>query len=85
MKLYATLETSTGKKVSISDNEQIVATVYDRNLYEKVYFYTRNSFISQTKLVGRGCRESYFLYKKMFLYYLKIRDGHRPLQTLCIS
>jgi len=31
-KLYATLETSRGKTVSISDDEQIVATVYDRNL-----------------------------------------------------
>lgn len=31
-KLYATLETSTGKTVSVSDNEQIVATVYDKNL-----------------------------------------------------
>lgn len=31
MKLYATLETSRGKTVSISDNEQIVATVYDGN------------------------------------------------------
>lgn len=32
MKLFATLETSTGKKVSISDNEQIIATVYDKNM-----------------------------------------------------
>lgn len=32
MKLYATLETSTGKVVSVSDNSQIVATVYDKNL-----------------------------------------------------
>jgi hypothetical protein len=32
MKLYATLETSRGKKVSISDNEQIIATVYDGNM-----------------------------------------------------
>lgn len=31
MKLYATLETSKGKVVSVSDNEQIVATVYDGN------------------------------------------------------
>lgn len=31
MKLYATLETSRGKKVSISDNEEIIATVYDGN------------------------------------------------------
>lgn len=30
-KLYATLETSTGKQVSISDNEIITATVYDGN------------------------------------------------------
>jgi len=30
-KLYATLETSSGKTVSISDNEQITATVYDGN------------------------------------------------------
>jgi hypothetical protein len=32
MKLYATLETSKGKTVSISDNEQITATVYDGNM-----------------------------------------------------
>ena len=32
MKLYATLETSRGKVVSVSDNEQIIATVYDGNL-----------------------------------------------------
>lgn len=32
MKLFATLETSRGKVVSVSDNEQIVATVYDGNL-----------------------------------------------------
>lgn len=32
MKLYATLETSKGKKVSISDNEEIIATVYEKNL-----------------------------------------------------
>lgn len=32
MKLYATLETSTGKTVSVSDNEQITATVYDGNM-----------------------------------------------------
>lgn len=32
MKLFATLETSRGKMVSVSDNEQIVATVYDGNL-----------------------------------------------------
>lgn len=31
-KLYATLETSGGKVVSVSDNQQIVATVYDKNL-----------------------------------------------------
>jgi hypothetical protein len=31
-KLYATLETSRGKTVSISDNEEIVATVYDGNM-----------------------------------------------------
>ncbi len=31
-KLYATLETSRGKTVSISDNEQITATVYDGNM-----------------------------------------------------
>lgn len=31
-KLYATLETSTGKIVDVSDNEQIIATVYDKNL-----------------------------------------------------
>lgn len=38
MKLYATLETSRGKMVSVSDNEQIVATVYDGNL--KAYSVT---------------------------------------------
>lgn len=32
MKLYATLETSTGRTVSISDNSEIIATVYDGNL-----------------------------------------------------
>lgn len=32
MKLYATLETSRGKTVSVSDNEQITATVYDKNM-----------------------------------------------------
>jgi len=32
MKLYATLENSKGKTVSIGDNEQIIATVYDKNL-----------------------------------------------------
>jgi hypothetical protein len=32
MKLYATLETSKGKVVSVSDNEEIVATVYDGNM-----------------------------------------------------
>ena len=32
MKLYATLETSRGKVVSISDNSEIIATVYDGNL-----------------------------------------------------
>lgn len=32
MKLYATLETSRGKVVSVSDNKEIVATVYDGNL-----------------------------------------------------
>ena len=31
-KLYATLETSKGKTVSISDNEEIIATVYDGNM-----------------------------------------------------
>jgi len=30
-KLYATLETSDGKTVSISHNEQITATLYDGN------------------------------------------------------
>lgn len=35
MKLYATLETSTGKIVSTSDNEQIIATVYEKN--QKAY------------------------------------------------
>jgi hypothetical protein len=37
-KLYATLETSRGKTVSISDNEQITATVYDGNM--KAYSVT---------------------------------------------
>lgn len=32
MKLYATLETSKGKVVSISDNNEIIATVYDGNM-----------------------------------------------------
>lgn len=32
MKLFATLETSKGKVVSVSDNECIEATVYDGNL-----------------------------------------------------
>ena len=32
MKLYATLETSRGKVVSVSDNNEIVATVYDGNM-----------------------------------------------------
>lgn len=31
-KLYATLENSKGKTVSISDNNQITATVYDGNM-----------------------------------------------------
>jgi len=31
-KLYATLENSKGKTVSISDNEEIKATVYDGNM-----------------------------------------------------
>ena len=31
-KLYATLENSKGKTVSVSDNEQITATVYDGNM-----------------------------------------------------
>jgi hypothetical protein len=31
MNLFATLETSRGKVVSVSDNEQIIATVYDGN------------------------------------------------------
>jgi len=31
-KLYATLETSKGKTVSVSDNEEITATVYDGNM-----------------------------------------------------
>lgn len=38
MKLYATLETSRGKTVSVSDNESITATVYDRNM--KAYSVT---------------------------------------------
>jgi len=32
MKLYATLETSRGKTVSVSDDNEIIANVYDRNL-----------------------------------------------------
>lgn len=32
MKLFATLETSRGKTVSVSDNESITATVYDGNM-----------------------------------------------------
>lgn len=32
MKLYATLETSKGKVVSVSDDNEIVATVYDKNM-----------------------------------------------------
>ena len=31
-KLYANLENSKGKTVSISDNEEIIATVYDGNM-----------------------------------------------------
>lgn len=38
MKLFATLETSRGKTVSVSDNGQIVATVYDGNM--KAYSVT---------------------------------------------
>lgn len=38
MKLYATLETSRGKMVSVSDNESITATVYDGNM--KAYSVT---------------------------------------------
>lgn len=38
MKLYATLETSRGKTVSVSDNESITATVYDGNM--KAYSVT---------------------------------------------
>lgn len=37
-KLYATLENSKGKTVSISDNETITATVYDGN--KKAYSVT---------------------------------------------
>lgn len=37
-KLYATLETSKGKTVSISDNEEITATLYDGNM--KAYSIT---------------------------------------------
>jgi hypothetical protein len=37
-KLYATLENSKGKQVSISDNEEITATVYDGNM--KAYSIT---------------------------------------------
>lgn len=32
MKLYATLETSRGKTVSVSDNQEIIATLYDGNM-----------------------------------------------------
>lgn len=38
MKLFATLETSTGKVVSVADNNEIIATVYDGNL--KAYSIT---------------------------------------------
>jgi hypothetical protein len=38
MKLYATLETSRGKTVSVSDNESITATLYDGNM--KAYSIT---------------------------------------------
>jgi len=38
MKLFATLETSRGKQVSVSDNEHITATVYDGNM--KAYSVT---------------------------------------------
>jgi len=38
MKLYATLETSRGKTVSVSDNETIIATLYDGNM--KAYSIT---------------------------------------------
>ena len=38
MKLYATLETSRGKTVSVSDNETITATLYDGNM--KAYSIT---------------------------------------------
>lgn len=31
-RLFATLETSKGKTVSVSDNHEIIATVYDGNL-----------------------------------------------------
>ena|SRR3990167_7033383 len=31
-KLYATLETSRGKTISVSDDNEIIATVYDKNL-----------------------------------------------------
>jgi hypothetical protein len=49
MKLYATLETSTGKVVDVSDNEQIVATVYDGN--KKAY-----SVIIEWCVVGDAAR-----------------------------
>ena len=32
MKVFATLETSRGKTVSVSDNSEIIATVYDGNM-----------------------------------------------------
>ncbi len=38
MKLYATLETSKGKVVSVSDNSEITATLYDGNM--KAYSVT---------------------------------------------
>lgn len=38
MKLYATLENSRGKTVSVADNESITATVYDGNM--KAYSVT---------------------------------------------
>lgn len=48
-KLYATLENSKGKTVSISDNNEIVATVYDGNLkaYSVIIEFCNNGDIEE--------------------------------------
>lgn len=52
MKLYATLETSTGKKVSISDNDEIIATVYEKNLkcYQVIISWQNLGDLENTKM-----------------------------------